>query len=242
MIIKKYVLFIICCAVIFFNLNLIQKEHISGNNPVTIENKNLSIEIDVVTHKLNIRGSQGVAFSIPFSSISIYENYLQEQSDPMVEIERSSFELLPINSSDDSKYGLLTYNCGVKLCSSLLVKLSKTFTSIELGYGMLMDMKQSSNLEHAVFRYGENEGDVVLRNNLIPVNLKEMVLLHPVNKELSEEFIESATWPITEYKWISDQNLSIRVADVQDTDYDSLLTWFNGSKKTKKIEIELEKN
>jgi len=164
---------------------------------------------------------------------------LQEQSDPLIEIERSSFELLPINGSDGSKYGVLTYNCGAKLCSSLLVKLSNTFTSVELSYGMLLDMKQSPNLENAVFRFGINEGHAVLRNNLILVDLTKMALLTPVSKELSKEFIENVTWPITEYNWRSDQNLSIRVADIQDTDYDSLLTWFNSSKKTKKVEIEL---
>ncbi len=231
----------ICCVGVFFTLTFIQKGSISEEKPVTTENNNLAIEVNEVAQKLNLLDSQGVAFSIPFSSIPIYRDYLQEQSDPVVEIERSSFELLPINSPDSSKYGVLTYNCGVKLCSSLLVKLSQTFTSIELGYGMLLDMKQSSNLEHAVFRYGVNEGNVVLRNTLVPVNLEKMVLLHPVNKELSQELVETATWPITEYEWSSDQHLSIRVADVKNTDYDSLLTWFNGSKKTKKIELELEK-
>lgn len=192
-----------------------------------------------MAHKLNLRDAQGVAFSIPFNSIPVYEKYLHEQSDISIEIERSSFELLPFNSSDDSKYGLLTYNCGVKSCSSLLVKLSNTFTSIELGYGMLIDMKQSPNLEHVVFRYGINEGNIVLRNNLIPVDLEKMALLTPVNNEIAHQFLENTTWPITEYKWNSDQNLSIRVAEIQDTDYDSLLTWFNSSKKTKTVEIVL---
>lgn len=223
----------------FFTLSFIQKEPIPQKKSLTIEIKNLVIEIDEVAHKLNLHDSQGVAFSIPFSSIPVYEKYLQEQGDASIEIERSSFEFLPINSSDDSKYGLLTYNCGVKTCSSLLVKLSNMFTSIELGYGMLIDMKQSPNLDHVVFRYGTNEGNIVLRNNLIPVDLEKMVLLTPVNNEIAHQFIESTTWPITEYKWSSDQNLSIRVADIQDTDYDSLLTWFNSSKKTKKVEIEL---
>ena len=236
---KKTVLLLIGCIALFFALTFIQKGHIPDGKLSIIENEILAVGVDEEAHTLDLRDSQGFAFSIPFSSISIYENYLQEQSDPLIEIERTSFELLPLNSTDGSKYGVLTYNCGVKLCSSLLVKLSKTFTSVGLGYGMLLDMKQSPNLEHAVFRYGENEGNVVLRNNLIPVNLEKMALLHPVNKEFSEEFVENATWPITEYKWISDQNLSIRVADIQDTDYDSLLTWYNSARKTKEIGLEL---
>ena len=240
MIVKKLALLLICCVGIFFILSFIQKGHISGNKTVTTENKNLSIEVDEVVHKLNLLDSQGIAFSIPFSSIPIYRDYLQEQSYTVVEIERSSFELLPLISSDGSKYGVLTYNCGNKLCSSLLVKLSKTITSIELGNGMLMDMKQSPNLGHAVFRYGENEGNIVIRNRLILINLENMELLHPERKVFSKEFVESATWPITEYEWSNDQNLLIRIADIQNADYDSLLTWFNGSNKTKKIEIEIE--
>ena len=234
-----FILFFIFGVGIFFTLSFIQKKHISQEKSLTSEIEKLAIEVNEAAHELNLLDLQGVAFSIPFSSIPVYEKYLYEQSDTLIEIERSSFELLPINSLDDSKYGLLTYNCGVKSCSSLLVKLSNTFTSIELGYGMLIDMKQSSNLEHAVFRYGINEGNIVLRNSLIPVNLENMALINPVSKELSQGFIENATWPITEYKWDSDQKLSIRVADIQDTDYDSLLTWFNSSKKTKKVEVEL---
>lgn len=241
MIIKKFVLFFICCVCIFFTLFFIQKEDIPQKKSLTIEIKNLAIEIDEVAHKLNLRDSQAVVFSIPFSSIPVYEKYLQEQSDVSIEIERSSFEFLPINSTDGSKYGVITYNCGIKLCSSLLVKLSTTFTSIEVGYGMLMDMKQSPNLENVVFRYGVNEDNVVLKNNLIPVNLEKMVLLNPVLEEQSQEFVENATWPIIEYKWRSDRNLSIQVADIEDTDYHSLVTWFTSSKKTKKIEIELVK-
>ncbi|MFJ7935922.1 hypothetical protein [Sporosarcina sp. NPDC096371] len=240
---KKTIFLLVGCLVLFFALTFIQKDHILDEKSVTntsiIENEILAIEVDEETNALSLCDSQGFAFSIPFSSIPIYEDYLQEQSDRKVEIERTSFELLPFNSSDGGKYGVLTYNCGVKLCSSLLVKLSNTFTSIELGYGMLMDMKQSPTLKSAVFRYGVNEGNVVLRNNMIPVNLEKMVLLNPVSKELSNEYIEYATWPITEYKWISEQKISMRVADVQDSEYDSLLTWSSGSKKTKEIEIEL---
>lgn len=239
---KKLALLFICSVGIFYTLSFIQKEHIYVDKTATTENKILSIEVDEVVHKLNLLDSQGIVFSIPFSSIPIYRDYLQEQSDSVDEIERSSFELLPLNSSNGSKYGVLMYNCGNKLCSSLLVKLSETITSIELGNSMLMDMKQSPNLGLAAFRYGENEGNLVIRNRLILINLENMELLHPVSKVFSKEFVESATWPITEYEWNSDQNLSIRVADIQNADYNSLLTWFNGLKKTKKIEIGLVKN
>ena len=111
---------------------------------------------------------------------------------------------------------------------------------MELGYGLLMDIKQSPNSENAVFRYGVNEGSLVLRNNLIPVNLDKMELLHLGSKKLSEEYVENAIWPITGYRWISDKVISIRTADIQDSEYDSLLAWYNSSQKTKEIKVELQ--
>ena len=223
----------ICCLAFFFTLSFIQKDDIEGGNSAEF------IEADEVANELNFLDEQGMTFSISFSTIPIYEDYLQQQSDPSTEIERTSFDFLTISSSDDSRYGVLTYNCGVKLCSSLLIKMSETVTSIELGYGMLMDLKQSPSTENVVFRFGINEDNVIIRNNLILVDLQKMALLNPVSKEVSREFVENATWPITDYQWESDEVLSIRVADSRNSEYDSLLTWYSGSRKTKEIAIEL---
>ena len=77
------------------------------------------------------------------------------------------------------------------------------------------------------------------RNNLIPVNLEEMVVLHPISEELAKEFLDNAIWPITEYKWLSDKVISIRTADIEDSEYDALFTWSNNSTKIKEIKIEL---
>ena len=173
------------------------------------------------------------------------KQYLKDQSnsDQIIEIERSISEVLDFKSSDGFTYVVLKYNCGVNLCSSLLIKTSKNkdvITSIELGYGILMDMKQSPNLENAVFRYGINEGNSVLRNNLDSCKFGgKMVVLHPISEELAKEFLDNAIWPITEYKWLSDKVISIRTADIEDSEYDALFTWSNNQKKTKEIKIEL---
>ncbi|MBS4175386.1 hypothetical protein [Bacillus sp. FJAT-49736] len=189
---------------------------------------------------LQLSDAKGGKFSVPIKSVPIYEKYLADQSDKKLEIYRSSASYLNLKSSDVSFYNILEYNCGNKLCSSLLIKISKDkkiISSIELGNGILIDRKQSPNLENVVFRYGVNEGNLVIRNNIIPINLKDMKLLQPKRKVLSREFIKKATWPITEYKWVNNNTVSMQSADIQKTDYDSLLNWYKSSKTTKNITL-----
>lgn len=189
---------------------------------------------------LHLSDAKGDKFSVPISSVPIYEKYLNDQPDKKLEIDRSSASYLNLKTSDGSFYNILKFNCGNKLCSSLLIKISKDkkiISNIELGYGILIDMKQSPNQENVVFRFGVNEGNVVMRNNIIPINLKTMRLLQPKGEKLSKEFIEKATWPITEYKWISNNNVLIQSADIRNTDYDSLLNWYKSSKLTKKTTV-----
>jgi hypothetical protein len=248
---KKLLVTLICCIVISSVFFIVQKGQSISNDQEnnTSDNSTIEvstpIEIDKVTDNLKLYDSKGVEFTIPLSSIPIYEEYIkgQSESDQVIEIERTSSQFVNFKNSDGSTHAILKYGCGVNLCSSLLLKISKSkdvIASLELGYGALMDMEQSPNSENAVFRYGVNEGNLVLRNNLIPVSLKKMVVLHPLNKELSNEFVNNTIWPITAYRWVNDKVITIQTADIQNSEYDSLLTWVNSSKKTKEIKIELQ--
>ncbi|KQL51139.1 hypothetical protein AN964_19230 [Heyndrickxia shackletonii] len=189
---------------------------------------------------IQLTDAKGDKFPVTISSVPIYEKYLNDQPDKKLEIDRSSASYLNLKSLDGSFYNILKFNCGNTLCSSLLIKISadkKIISSIELGYGILIDMKQSPNQENVVFHFGVNEGNVVMRNNIIPIDLKDMNLMQPKSEKHSKEFIEKATWPITEYKWISNNNVLIQTADIQNADYDSLLNWYKSSKRTKKITV-----
>ena len=184
---KKLLLLLICLLGISSALLIVQKDRIprgeidngSFNNKNEIQAIDVStpIEIDTVTEKLSLYDSKWVKFTISLSFIPTYEAHLNGQCDQLIEIKRKSSEFLNLKDSDGSSYLIIKYNCGVKSCSSLLVKQSNdknVFESIELGYGVLMDMRQSPNAENVVFRYGVNEGDSFIRDNLVLVDLTKM--------------------------------------------------------------------
>ncbi len=105
---------------------------------------------------------------------------------------------------------------------------------------MFIDAKQSPNLEKAVFRYAINEGDLVVRNNLLPINIINMILLLPKDEEITQEYIENANIPIIDYKWMNNDVILMKIADIQERSYETLFDWFNSTtKKAKEMKIEL---
>ncbi|MFF2753166.1 hypothetical protein ACFVR1_05355 [Psychrobacillus sp. NPDC058041] len=186
---------------------------------------------------------EGKQFTIPIKSIPIFKEYLDEQSNRNAEIHRTSYDFLDFHS-EGSTYILLKYSCGTKLCSTLLIKLSnENISSIALGQGSIfMKAKQSPNSNYAAFLYGQNEGNVVLRNNLVAVDLRKMKLLTVEDKEVANNFIDNATWPITDFTWANNQMIKIQTADILDSDYNSLLMWYESSMKTKETQIVFQNN
>lgn len=161
-----------------------------------------------------------------------------------MEIQRTLYDFLEFHDSDGSTYILLKYSCGTKLCSTLLIKvLNNDISSIVLGYGSIfMEAKQSPNSNYAAFLYGQNEGNQVLRNNILAVDLRRMELLTANNNEVANNYIDNATWPITSFNWLNNQIIEIQTANILNTDYNSLLTWYESSMKTKEVQIELQYN
>lgn len=182
--------------------------------------------------------------TIPINSIPKYQQYLDEQSDRNLEIQRTSYDFLDFHRSDGSIFILLKYSCGSKLCSTLLIKYSsENISSIALGYGSIfMEAKQSPNSNYAAFLYGQNEGNQILRNNLIAVDLGRMELLTSENNDLANTYLSNAIWPIIDFNWTNDQTIEIQSADILNSDYDSLLTWYKSSMKTKEVQLNFQVN
>ncbi len=244
---KKKIIIFCCCflaffAVIFFEKNKIFNGFIIKNFGQSAEKSNQT-KGKKIYNTINLIDPEGNNIPIFISSLPLFEEYLMEQDDQKIEIERTSVTFLDIKSKDGSFYNLFKYDCGNKLCSSLLVKLSKekkVISSLKSGYGMFIDVKQSLNLENVVFRFAINEGNLVIRNNLVPFNIKNMELLQVESKQIYQEYIENANIPITDFKWVNNDVILIKVADIQDSTYDSLLNWYKAPiRKTKEIKIEL---
>ena len=193
--------------------------------------------------ELTFTNSEGVEYRINISSLPEFEAYLNENSNREVEIERSSYEFLELQ--DDNQFILFKYSCGVKLCQTLLVKINndnKTISSVPLLNGIFINemTKQSPNLKSTLFFYGVNEGNHVFRNKVIVVDIKSMAIIPFKEKENSIDFSEEAIYPITEYSWISNEVLQLKIADLESTEYDSVLKWHDSERKTRDVKIILQ--
>ncbi|QFF97703.1 hypothetical protein PB01_02155 [Psychrobacillus glaciei] len=221
---------LIVIVVLFYSqkeIGITNKEEVDSLNKVNDE-------------ELFLFEQEGKEISIPIKSIPLYEEYLNEQSNRNLEIQRTLYDFLDFHDSDGSTYILLKYSCGTKLYSTLLIKLSnEILSSIALGYdSIFMEAKQSPNPNYAVFLYGQNEGNQVLRNNLLAVDLRRMKLLTAINNEVANNYIDNAIWPITSFNWLNNHMLKIQTADILNSDYNVLLNWYESSMKTKEIQIE----
>lgn len=185
-----------------------------------------------------------IKITLPIHSIPIYEQYLYGQSDRNLEIQRTSYDFLNFHHSDESIFILLKYGCGTKLCSTLLIKMTnEQVTSMALSEGSIfIEVKQSPSGKSAAFLYGQNEGNLVIRNNLIPVDLEKMIIRTAENIELANIYMDNAIWPITGFTWVKDDALKVKRPDISNSDYDSLFTWYEGAMKTTEVQLNFQAN
>lgn len=160
---------------------------------------------------------------IPVKDLPIFQSYLTEQTDAKLEIERSYFEKIEINTED--RFFLLQYSCGNKECDSLLIKVHNSdIESLPLSNGIFQDYELAPDQDKVLFRYAYNEGGQILRHVLVPVDLAKLESISFISEEDTKQFMNNPTWPILEYEWISINQIRLVTADLPSSDFNELKT------------------
>ena len=182
----------------------------------------------------------GESIPVPISMIPDLETYLDGETDRWTEIERLQVEYLDWHSTND-QYFILKYSCGNKICQLILVQISELneVKTVYLGDGFFTGFEGIENT--VMLRIGINEGNEVIRHQIVIVDLNTMHVQHPLNKNDDELYFNSPLYPITQFKWMTTDTIELHVADVPDTTYESIQTWNKSDKlPVKSIKITIK--
>lgn len=194
------------------------------------------IKKEVPSH-IKFHNENGESIHVPIASLPDLEMYLDGETDIGTEIERIQVEYLDWHSTKD-QYFILKYGCGNKICQLVLVQISELneVNTLYLGDGFFTGFEEFENT--IMLRIGINEGNEVIRHRIVIVDLNTMQIHHPLNDEV---FFNSLLYPITQFKWLTENTIELVVADVPDTTYESIEKWYKSSSppvKSMKIRIE----
>lgn len=201
----------------------------------TFKNEDNHIDTTLSTNEdipseITLDNGNGERFIVPISSIPDLESYLESETDIKTELERIQVEFLNWDiSNDHDYYFILKYGCGNKFCNLVLVQITELneVTTTYLAEGIFTGSKAFE--EKAMFRIAENEGNAVLRHQIIIVDLNTMIFLHPTDINNDENYFISPIYPITEFKWISPDSIELVIADIPDSTYESIEKWYKAT-------------
>ncbi len=200
----------------------------------TLPNKG-EVPSDIMFNK-----GDGEIFYVPISSIPDFEKYLAEASDINIELERIQVEYLDWNFKINQYY-MLKYGCGNKICQLVLVQISELdeVKTLHLGEGIFTGFEGIENT--VMLRIGINEGNELIRHQIVILDLNTMQIQHPNNKKDDELYFNVPIYPITQFKWMTRDTIELVVADVPDTTYESIEKWYKSNNPpVKSIKITIE--
>ncbi|MTI65032.1 MAG: hypothetical protein FH753_00320 [Firmicutes bacterium] len=181
--------------------------------------------------KITLSCEQG-DFTFNKSAIPEIDKYLKNSENPQLEIE--NMELYYITKIKDSKYYILSFGCGMKLSDSLLIKQNNNINPTLLSKASIYQgFKSSPNLKHIAFLFGRNEGNKVIRNDLVIIDSSNLQ-----NNKINN--FKSFNWPINEFEWISNETIEITIPALNKFSFNNIKKWnFNNQKDTKKIKLKV---
>ena len=193
-----------------------------------------------VSSLVKFENEDGESIHVPIASLPNLEMYLDGETDIGTEIERIQVEYLDWHSTKD-QYFILKYGCGNKICQLVLVQISELneVNTVYLGDGIFTGFEGIENT--ILLRIGVNEGNEVIRHQIVIIDLNTMQIQHPLNKNDDEVFFNSPLYPITQFKWLTENTIELVVADVPDTTYKSIEKWYNSKNlPVKNVKIAIE--
>ncbi|WDV45647.1 hypothetical protein PV797_19460 [Clostridiaceae bacterium M8S5] len=206
------VAFLIGCKQQDNRTNLIKSNELSGG----------SVEsIDIKEYELKFAHNDKI-IKIKSSDIPIVNQYLNESDDPESEIRWMSLDY--IGKVKDNTYFLLKYGRAIKLRDYVLIKFRRnTFnSSITLAFGIYQEHKYSLDNKYLAFNFRYNQGNTVLRNDIVVIDLLEMKKCILTNVQ---EKYQPFLWWISDYKWVGDKKIEISIPNIKEFDFESLEKW-----------------
>lgn len=164
------------------------------NEDTNITETTLSNKKDVPS-EITLDNEDGKIFNIPISLIPDLKSYLDAETDINTELERIKVDFLNWNISNDT-YFLLKYGCGIKICNLVLIQITglNEVNTAYLAEGIFTGSEIFEN--KAMFLIAVNEGNEVLRHQIILRDLLTMNPLHPIDKYDDENYFTSPLYPI----------------------------------------------
>ena len=233
--------FLVVVVLILSELRNEIKSVTSSNQKKTEEIKTSAAnqEVEVAPLEITLDSGTGKTFNVPITALPDLERYLEDAMDLEAELERIQVEYLDSNSSDNN-YFILKYGCGNKICDLELVRIDNQ-NNVRILYLTSGIFAGSEVLEEkALLRIAVNEGANVARHQIFLIDLHTMDTLQPLNKNYEEHYFNAPLYPITEFKWLSENTIELVVADITDISYESLEKWYKDTNPAvKKLTINL---
>lgn len=114
------------------------------------------------------------------------------------------------------------------MCDTVLVrKHGEEYTTLKLPFGIHMEHILAPHEDRVLLVYGMNEGNTLVRNFLVIVDLNNMNIVTPLTQELSDEYFQEPKWPIAESQWLDNNSILIKVPVTDTSDWDTLVEWMN---------------
>jgi len=219
-------IFIVFCGYILFKNNWYLVDEINNNKE----------SFDKITLK-----SDEINFSFDRKDIPEIDAYLSDNNDLKIEIERMN--LLHVSTINDNNYYIIQYGCGTKLCNNILVEENKGILNTVLlsEFSIYQGLKLSPNLNYMVFIFGRNEGSIVIKHDLVIVNISDLQKQQLIVSE--KEKFKSFNWMITNVEWLNDDRLQITIPSIANFDFDYLKQWIeSNNQETKNIKLTIKAN
>ncbi|WP_188205543.1 hypothetical protein [Alkalibacillus aidingensis] len=203
------------------------EDNSSGNNEDQTEDDKIILDIELPNQKtihINIE-----------KDIPILQSYLEQFDEPKSEVNRMRSNYLLSNKQRD--YFLISYNCGTNLCDQLLLEHNQgDFNTFKVSEASFMQVSKQNN-DYLAFLFGRNEGDEVLRNEVVIFNLEDFQKISPPE---NLAMLESFEYPISSIEW-KDGRLITTIAEIDDTSFEALMEWYkNHENPTQKLQWEIQ--
>lgn len=196
-----------------------------------------STKKEKVPSEITFENDSGQSVKVPFSTIPELNNYLADVADIHAELQRIQVEYLDWNQLNND-YFVLNYGCGNKLCDLVLVQIQnlQVVKTFYLGNGMFMDSKTFE--QKAMIRIAVNEGNTVIRHQIMLVNINTLEKVDVADKNGVAAYFNEPLYPITDYKMVTANTIVLEVADIPDTTYESIEKWSQAANPpVKSVEI-----
>ncbi len=190
------------------------------------------------TIHISLNGKED-SLQIPLSKIPELQEYLATVEDQEMELNRINSWVFP---AEHGLYVVLEYNCGIKLCDSILIqKKGEEYFTLSLEQGMVfktMFFAPDQTKAALLFSYPLQYKDTYFtKDKIIAINTDTLQKLKGTNDQIVSEL----TVPFLEYKWRNDDSVEISIPKVDEYSDEKIAEWYQTERaETEKRVVQYE--